>query len=473
MNRPLVVMSSIIALGLAGALLLLASRISATGQDAGRGATPSPAGSPSPAGTSSSPQTSVPSTVWVSVEGDDAAAGSRDAPWRSPQRAVNSGAARVELLGGRHPGFVVSRPGLIIAGRGPSETTVEAQIRVAADDVEVHDLAITGSDGSYQAGLLVDGVAGVRVTGTRVYGNTFGIQLRNAPRATITGNEISGNGSGIEVHGEVGGTTIIGNQIHHNDRAVDASRGANAVVLYKSRGPIEVVDNDLYSNFNPSPEPGTDRGGGAFEVYGASDVVIRGNRIWDSDVLETGTEDGLECRGLVFVRNVAWRVPSERRQEGLVLRCAEDGLVAHNTLDGFDRFAIDIIHRGGAFGGSVEGLRVVNNIITFGRAYSIDNQLPDSVVIDHNVIWNPGSDARHGEYLAYRFDRGNTRSPEELRRWGLDRNGTVANPLFMDRDGRDYRLRLGSPAVDAALPLAGVNDDVPDGQPDIGYLERN
>jgi len=409
--------------------------------------------------------------AWVSVDGDDGAAGTAADPWGSPQRAIDSGAGRIVLLPGRHDGFIVARQGLVMAGSGPAVTTVVGQVQVVADDVEIRDMAITGVNEPYEGGLLVDGASGVRVNGVHAHDNSFGIHLRDAPGATVEESEISRNGAGIEIHGRSTGTSIASNRIHHNDRAVDASRGANGIVLFRSEGGVEVRGNDLYSNVNPDPASGTDAGGGAFEVYGSRDVVIVDNRIWDSSILETGTEDDLSCSGLVFLRNVAWRGSSAGTHEGIVLRCAEDGLVAHNTFDGFDRFAVDVIHRAGPFAGSVEGLQVVNNIFVHGRAYSIDNELPASVAIDHNLVWNPSSEALHGEFLAYVAGHGNTRSADDLRAWGLDRHGVVADPRFVDAAERDYRLLPGSPGRDAGIALPDLADDVADGRPDLGRWE--
>jgi hypothetical protein len=81
--------------------------------------------------------------------------------------------------------------------------------------------------------------------------------------------------------------------------------GANGIVLFRATGPIQVTDNELWSNVNPSPEPGADPGG-AFEVYAWTDVQILRNRIWDSSVLETGTEDGLPC-GRPSTRHCRWQ----------------------------------------------------------------------------------------------------------------------------------------------------------------------
>jgi parallel beta-helix repeat protein len=466
---PVRPVAALILVALAAVVVLVPGGDAVTADPPGPTLSPAPAApgtrrdSPSPA--------DAPAIGWVAVDGDDDAAGTAGDPWRTPRRAIESGTGRIELLPGSHAGFVVTRPGLVVSGAGRDTTTVVGQVLVVADDVDIRDLAITGVDEPHEAGLLVDGGARVRLTDLDVHDNAFGIHLRDAPDATIERNEITGNGAGIEVHGQSAGTSITRNRIHHNDRAVDASRGANAIVFYHSEGRVEVRDNELYSNYNPSPESDSDAGGGAFELYGARDVVIVDNRIWDSSILETGTEDGRSCAGLVFMRNVAWREPSTTTQEGIVLRCAEDGLVAHNTIDGFDRFAVDVIHRAGPFAGSVEGLRVVNNIFVHGRAYSIDNEMPASVVIDYNLVWNPQSDARHGEYLGYVAAHGNTRSAEDLRQWGLDRHGMVADPRFVSRAEHDYQLQPDSPGIDLGIVLSVGQDEVADGLPDVGRWE--
>jgi hypothetical protein len=98
--------------------------------------------------------------------------------------------------------------------------------------------------------------------------------------------------------------------------------------------------------------------------------------------------------------------------------------------------------------------------------------MPDSVVIDHNLAWNTGNGpARRGSYLAYVWRHGNTQSHDELRSWGIDPNGLGEDPRFVDPAANDYRLRPDSPAVDRGVLIPGINDDVPDGRPDLGYYE--
>jgi parallel beta-helix repeat protein len=410
---------------------------------------------------------------YVSPIGDDAGPGSLEEPWRSPQRAVDLTVGEVVLLSGSYEPFVITRSDLLVRAADGDEVVIEGGLRLTGvERVTLAGLTIQGALGSYEGGLEIERSSRIEVRDSLIRDNTFGIHLRDSTDVRITRNEMTRNGSGVEVHGAAAGLVVSHNRMHHNDRAVDRSRGANAVVFYRSTGPAEVTRNELWSNWNPSPAPGTDPGGGAFEIYASSDITISHNRIWDSAVLETGTEDDIPCARLVFIHNLAYRGESDELQDGLILRCAEDSLVAHNTLVGLDNFAIDVIHQQGPFAGSVERLRIVNNIAVHGRAYSIDNQLPDSVVIDWNLAWNPRtSEALRGNYLAYYWRHGNTQSHEELQSWGIDPNGIGEDPRFVDAAANDYRLRPDSPALGAGVLIPGINDELQDGQPNLGYHE--
>jgi hypothetical protein len=45
------------------------------------------------------------------------------------------------------------------------------------------------------------------------------------------------------------------------------------------------------------------------------------------------------------------------------------------------------------------------------------------------------------------------------------------NPLFVDRENGDFRLRVDSPAVDAGVLIPGFNDDYEGAAPDLGAIE--
>ena len=300
--------------------------------------------------------------------------------------------------------------------------------------------------------------------------HSFGIKVKDATSVTIQDNDISKNDTGIELSGAVDGAVVNDNRIHDNDRMVTSSRGGNAIVFTTTKGAILVTGNRIWGNRAPHLTGGG-YDGGAFEVYGASDVRIEDNVVWDNNnVMETGTDGVAACARLTFVRNVAYgagSVPGETT--GLILRCASDSLFAHNTFDGLDDYAF-YVAAGGSYAGSIAGLRIENNIVYRGRAYSLASGLPADLVIDHDLVRPGGSTATYATHVAYVAGRGNTDSLTEFRAWtGFDQHGLQAEPRFVDADARDYHLTSTSAAVDAGSDVLGV----PYGgaAPDIGRHE--
>lgn len=411
-------------------------------------------------------------TRYVAQDGNDGHGGTSGAPWRTLQWAVDHALDDIVLLEGTYDGAEVTRSGITVAGAPGEEAVISGQLGLAGvRDVVIRDITVQEALDPYQAGILVTDSSRIRISNVTVVSNSFGIHLKDSTDVLVEESEITRNGSGVEVHGNASGLLVRENRIHHNDRAVDASRGANGINFFRSTGPAVVTNNELWANFNPAPAPGTDIGGGAFEIYASSDITMTRNTMWDNGVLETGTEAGIECDNLTFTHNVAWRGSANTLQDGLVLRCFSNSLVAHNTFDGLDNFAVDVIHQQGAFAGSIEGLRIVNNVFVNGRVYSIDNQMPRSVEIDHNLVHNAGSDADFGQFLAYAWDQGNTSSFSSLQSWGYEVNGISQDPLFVNREGRDYRLQADSPARAAGTLLPGINDSFA-GPPDLGRLSE-
>jgi hypothetical protein len=99
----------------------------------------------------------------------------------------------------------------------------------------------------------------------------------------------------------------------------------------------------------------------------------------------------------------------------------------------------------------------------------IETDLPDSVEIDHNLVYNPGSEAEYGEYLAYVEDFGNTNDFIEFKSWtALEPDGRSFDPLFVDQTNRDYHLQESSPAIDAGMLL---DEPYQGSAPDIGMYE--
>ncbi len=176
------------------------------------------------------------------------------------------------------------------------------------------------------------------------------------------------------------------------------------------------------------------------------------------------------CANNVFTRNLNYGATTADRTVGMVLRCASNMLVANNTFHGLQYFVFAISHNRPGWGGPVDGLRILNNVISIstGKIYGLETALPASVVIDNNVVQASGTAT-----LASVPGKGSTTSLATLRNWtGYEVHGLQADPLFMDRAGHDYRLRAESPAVDAAQVVSGVTDGFIGAGPDAGYHER-
>jgi parallel beta-helix repeat protein len=407
-------------------------------------------------------------TFIVSPTGNDTADGTAASPWLTVQHAVDVAPSGSTILvqAGTYAGFDVRRPGLTVMGGPGDPPAFTSPVRVlGTHDVALRSFDASGATGPYEAAVSIERSSVVTVADSTIHGNSVGIELASSNGVTVEANEVYDNASAIEVHTMGDGTVISHNRIHDNGRVLDSSRGGTGINVYLSSGTLTIQDNDLVENHTPNYADGV-----GIEVYGSSNVVIENNRFRGHlDVIETGTDGTHGCNNLRIVGNLAYRSASGE-QHGMILRCASNTLVANNTLVGFDLFAFDVSHNHGKYGGSINGLRIVNNIAAGGRAFSIDSRLPASVVIDHDLVWPGTASVMSGRYLAFVAGRGNTTSLAEFRSWThFERHGIQANPGFVDPSTDDYVLRDSSPAVDVGIPVAGRPFD--GSAPDLGYYE--
>jgi parallel beta-helix repeat protein len=413
---------------------------------------------------------------WVAPTGSDTADGSQARPWKTIQRAVDLTPAGgvITVRGGTYSSFVIRRSGLTVQGAAGEVATVSGGNYVVqvkgVSSATVRGLTIANAPNQWGSGVRVETSQNVLIEKNLIRDNkSFGIKVKDASKVRIVNNEIRKNDTGIELSGAVAGTVVTANRIHHNDRMVTSSRGGNGIVFAKTTGLVTVSYNRLWGN---RARHLTDSGydGGAFEVYGASDLKIVANELWDNNnIMETGTDGSVGCSRITFARNVAYNagtVPGET--QGLILRCAASSLFANNTFDGIDTFAF-YISRSGSYAGSIANLRIENNVVAHGRAYSLGSSLPSGLVIDHGLV-QPGGAALYAKYVAYVQGRGNTTSLAEFRAWtGHERHGAQGDPRFVDAAKRNYRLQTGSPAIDrGVLVLGGAFNGA---APDLGRFE--
>lgn len=451
-------------------------------------ATASPTSSPTPAPTSTPPAGSSGDRA-VATNGSDANPGTLALPWRTLQKAADSAApgATVFVRGGAYAGFSMTRSGT--AGESitftgyPGETAVVAGtsstvnvIRLAGvHDVVLRNLVVRGAAADKSgAGIRIDsGSYRVSVLGNLLHDNrSYGISIVDSTQVTIRGNEITGNAEGVYVLRAGSGVLISDNDVHHQDRMVVATVGGNddhggvGIAFVRTAGTVTATGNRIWGNRAVSPDYGYD--GGAFEIYAASNVVMTGNTAWNNrNVIETGS-DGTPCRNNVFSRNVAYGATTADVSKGMVLRCAENMLIANNTFYRLDEFVFDF-KAGGNWGTSVAGLRVMNNVAVMaaGKIYGVDADVLSDVRVDHNLIWHEA-----GGTLGTVTGYGWTTSLATLRSWtGFDLHGMNAPPRFAESGILNLRLSSASAAVDRALLLPGVSDEFLGGGPDIGRYE--
>lgn len=391
---------------------------------------------------------------YVSPTGSDGNPGTVSAPWKTLQYAIDHvpAGSTIHIRGGEYSGFTIARsgitlssyPGEIVYVRGDSSNTYTTRI-LNSDHIHISGIRFHDNQKQYSAGVYVENSTEITLENNSFYNHRgFGIVTKNVSNVLIENNDLYDNANAIEIRYGSDGVVIKNNAIHHNSRLVDGGRGAIGVTFYRTTGPVTAIGNHLWENHTTDqPDPG----GAAFEIYAGGNVTMTGNVIWENEtVLETGTDGQAACSNITFTRNVAYRV---NRQQGLILRCASNSLFAHNTFDGLDEYVFYLTHLDGEYGGSVEGLKILNNLAVNGRVYSIETDLPASVEINHNLVYNPGSSAVRGDYLAYVKGEGNTKDLLEFQAWtGYDLQSISYSPLFVDPLNRNYRLQPISPAID-------------------------
>ncbi len=430
----------------------------------------------------------------VAPDGSDAAAGSAAAPWRTLQKAADTvpAGATVLVRDGTYAGFIMRRSGTAAApitfaaypGEKPvvdGRDAVAYVIRlVGVSHVRLVGLTVQGGYAERHSGggVSIESSSHVVVRDSLIRGNkAFGIRSAGSTHVLIEANEVTGNAVGVHINGAGEGTVVSNNLVHDNTRMMvntpDVANddvGAEGIALVRSTGRVVVRDNYLWGNRAPSYDYGYD--GGAFSVYAASNWTITGNTSWDNrNVLETGTDAAMTpCANNVFTRNLSYGATTVDRTVGMVLRCAENMLVANNTFRGMQHFVFALSHNRSGWGGSTEGLRIVNNIVSIstGTIFRIENSLPASVMTDSNLV-----EVSAGAYVASAPGRGSTASLATFRSWmGWEQDGVQADPGFVDAQANDYRLRADSAAVDTAWVIPGVTDGHTGEAPDRGYAER-
>ncbi|MGZ8822311.1 MAG: right-handed parallel beta-helix repeat-containing protein [Aeromicrobium sp.] len=460
-----------------------------------------PTSVPTPAPTAvptASPVPAPPNSFHVSTSGNDSNPGSQQAPWRTLQKAANSVPAggTVVVHSGTYEGFTMSRSGsstqpIVFRGaaseaRPVIDGTLGARLDVVrfagVHDIQFRGFVVQNAQGSWYSGSGVrtdSGAYAIVIEDNVIRENqSWGINVHTSHDVTVRGNDISGSAAGIQVTYAGEGTLIVDNDVHGNNRmlrntptSVDAhdDAGGIGIAFDKSTGHVVARGNSIWGNRAQSYDYGTD--GSAFEIFAASNVTMTDNEMWDSEnIFESGTyQGGPSCNDNVFARNTAYGATTQGHTWGMFLRCGSNMLIANNSFVDIDGFVFAIGYDSSRFSHSLDGLRVMNNIVsmnTGAKIFALTTALPSSVVIDYNLASTTGT-------FASLPDGRTTTSGATFTSWtGYQTHGATGDPGFVNRAARDYRLSTGSPAIDRGTTINGVIDSWSGAAPDIGRFER-
>jgi hypothetical protein len=391
-------------------------------------------------------------TYYVDPAGSDLTGdGSAGNPWQTIRYAATQVSAGDTVLinpGSYDGGVVVETPGtsaapITFSGRGPgvviegSGGDRDAFFITAADYIVVEGLTIQHAD---RAGLRISLSDHVTVRDSTFIDNgRWGVFTDFSDDTLIENVESYGavEEHGIYISNSSDYPTIRNSRIHHNyangiHMNGDLSQGGDGVISF---GLIE--GNVIYEN-------GVG-GGSSINMDGVTDTVVRNNLLYDNhasgiSVYQIDGGSGSQNNRLV---NNTIVMPSDGRW----------GINIPETSD--------------------TGNQVYNNIIFSHHSWR------GSILIAEPDLGGFGSDYN---IVVNRFSTDGGDSTIDLPDWqalGYDTHSFIATPdeLFVDPSLHDYRLKAGSPAIDAGTPLADVPTDL-SGQPrpageafDIGAYE--
>jgi parallel beta-helix repeat protein len=261
-------------------------------------------------------------------------------------------------------------------------------------------------------GIEVVGSTNVTVRGNRVeMSASGGIAVENSTQVQVHGNTVSDNNHhGIEFRGNVTNSVIDGNVSFDNINY----DGAGATGIYLAHSPGNVIENNvLYGNQDTGCEVQSD----------SNDNLIRQNVSYSNG--DHGFAQ-LFATGTLLLNNVAWG----------------------NHTEGF------------SIEGGATGTRIYNSI-SVNRALDpesycvyVDSSSTAGFDADYNIYWNIA------DQPPIKFGRTaypNVAAFQSATAIGLNSYG--ADPRFVNPFAADFRLKLDSPAIDAATTsLAGCSE---------------
>jgi parallel beta-helix repeat protein len=372
---------------------------------------------------------------FVSISGSDSAAGTSAAPWRSLQHAADVVGAgdKVTVRAGNYTGFYLDTSGTAAA---PIEFVAEPGVLIDQRNATTPD-GINLESASY---ITIDGfsVSGMPRAGVRSVGlpNNFAnfVTIRNV---TATSNGVWGIFTG-----------------HVNDLLIESNQTSGSIeqhgIYVSNSGDRPVIrNNTIFDNHGSGIHMNGDLSQGGDGII--SGAVVSGNRIYNNAIPNStynvlGGGSGINMDGVQNSR-IENNLLFNNHASGISLyridgaQGSSGNVVANNSvIEASDaRWALNI--QSGSSGNTVRNNILLNNH-SFRGAIDISPDSLSGFSSDYNAVIS-------------RFTKDDGNSILNLAQWqaaGYDAHSfaSTAAALFVNPATNDYRLKVGSPAINAA-----------------------
>jgi len=393
----------------------------------------------------------LPTTYYVATTGNDSSTGTEAAPFRTIQKAVGVVRAgdTVLIRAGSYPAFELrNKNGAAdapITFKGESGAIVDRHLGggnglrniefYGGSYVTIDGLELTDSDPEQEpvtdcsANRIPPGKAGIKLNRQSSRGpHPHHLIFKNLHIHDLHGTAIGGSSDYLQ---------FLDNHVHHNGD-IRTNEGAYGTYL-KGKG-LLIRRNRIHDNNGNGIRTGNDPSTGISELLTGS--IIENNLVYNNGGTFAHPSGSTGCRIITG-------------GDGIVVWHGSANIIRNN---------------------------IVSNNVGFGIRVNADSTVSD----DSNLVYN-NTVYKNGKEGIYSYAGHNTvvknnisylNSGQEIF-GGIQSNNLTTDPNFVNAAGGDFRLHVGSPAIDAGVTLSEVLVDMASGaRPsgsayDAGVLEFN
>ncbi|HLK69656.1 MAG TPA: right-handed parallel beta-helix repeat-containing protein [Bryobacteraceae bacterium] len=385
---------------------------------------------------------------YVATNGNDGGTGSSTLPWATLQHAVeNIGPGDVILVrAGTYKGVRIENSGLASSGKTLRVDTGAHVILSAPGPKNKHNSILEVENFSATVGYWT--IDGFEIANSPKYGVDIRVtQSITVQNCTVHNSALTGIFTAFSNH-----PTIQSNLSYSN--------GEHGIYHSNSGDYPTIVGNQIHNNVSAGIHMNGDLSEGGDGII--SFATVEKNIVWENG---TSGGSGINCDGVdnsLFSNNLLY----SNHASGISLYAIDgahgssNNKVYNNTIvmaaDG--RFAINIPKSPKGKADPI-GNQIVNNILyTYSTSNVRGSEIiytakPSGFVSDYNVLVNRMSDDNDNTVISLATWRQKT---------GQDVHSVISDAatLFVDPTHNNFRLKAGSPAINAGTLLSQVPDDI-------------